>query len=88
MLKLLQPAQRHTSELKLSEDERLALALTAGGYTLVQVGANLKCAAVTVRRLLATARGKYSAANTSTLIARAIESGEISAGGSNVHRDT
>ena len=80
MLKLLQPARRHTSELKLSDDERDALTLTASGYTLTQTGAKLKCASAKVRRLLASAREKYACANTSSLIARALESGEISIG--------
>ena len=77
MLKLLQPARRHTGSLKLSEEERNALSLTASGYTLAQVGAKLDCAAATVRRLLASAREKYACANTSSLIARALENGEI-----------
>ena len=80
MLKLLQPARRHTSGLKLSDDERDALELTANGYTLTQTGAKLKCASAKVRRLLASAREKYACANTSSLIARALESGEISIG--------
>ncbi len=87
MLKLLQPAQHHTGGQKLSEDERIALELTAGGYTLAQVGEKLNCAAVTIRRLLTSAREKYSAANTSALIAHAIENGEISTGGATEHRD-
>ena len=78
MLKLLQPARRHTGGLKLSEDERNALTLTAGGYTLAQAGTKLECAAAKVRRLLASAREKYACANTSSLIARALENGEIS----------
>jgi DNA-binding CsgD family transcriptional regulator len=87
MLKLLQPAQRYTSGRKLSEDERIALELTASGYTLSQVADQLNCSTITVRRLLAAARDKYSSANTRSLIARAIENGEISAGAPIGHRE-